>query len=681
MSSTFLAQNNINMLRNTISQIVGQGINFDQILIQKINEINSNMRNNPPGNMSLNNYVMKQNKRAISLVMNDQRLKQLVAQNRNHNNVPNNNHNNYQQNSTPNNNDNQHQNHTQPIQGATTSHHVFDPSRQIYREANTNVMDRPQLQNDMRRNLQMTERMNHFRENRDQMFPKQEDIDFTDDVPDNEEPADKLYESRLQQRQNEIQQQPQSVPIGEIRSQSLVPQPQAHIEPRQTLAHVEPRQTLAHIEPRQKKKSYYINIDSRYRDLSRFPNPTNFEITINKNQTAKTITELKDQHGNLIHESKRLTQPIISEGVNFIIPDNITEVECKQVIVPPKQIRINDFNGTRFNEPYLMLQIDELAKYSSSYLSNNGFAKLVPRNVGYAFVELETTGDHEICDTIPDNISMNSLTINLLKNNGLNYFRNVKDKIYIKGLYDQSIILQNGAEAKGLDIGDTLYFYDCSPSMDDVIFFNMTTKIKNINECEGVIYDIYDDKVISADHGRSRQDDVFVGTKNLMCITMEVLTNGGDNERNVYSDIDFKYVFPKLSSVGKFKTINGYQFLPNNVKDQFYFFLSFKSSGGQILNKLVKIHGFNRKGVIVEIPENFNKKSILKSGFVECDLRGRQNNNEDSLFYQGGHEIVDIDQKNSTLVLETEFNETECRQNDIFFIQSKLQTNFTFRIA
>ena len=400
MSSTFLAQNNINMLRNTISQIVGQGINFDQILVQKINEINSNMRNNPPSNMSLNNYVMQQNKRAISLVMNDPRLKQLVAQKRGQ---PVNNNNN--QNNAP---------HQQPIQGATTSHHVFDPSRQMYRDANTNVMERPQLQNDMRRNLQMTERMNQFRENRDQMFPKQEEIDFTDDVPENEEPADKLYESRLQQRQHEIQQQQQplqSVPISEIRSQSLVPQPLARNEPKQ--------QQQARNEPR-KKKSYYINIDSRHRDLYRFPNPTNFEITINKNQIAKTITELKDQHGNLIHESKRLSQPIISEGVNFKIPDNITEVECKQVIVPPKQVRVRglESNGTRFNEPYLMLEIDELAKYSSSYLSNKGFAKLVPKNINYAFVELETTGDHEICDTIPDNVALDSLTINLVRNNG-----------------------------------------------------------------------------------------------------------------------------------------------------------------------------------------------------------------------------------------------------------------------
>ena len=217
--------------------------------------------------------------------------------------------------------------------------------------------------------------------------------------------------------------------------------------------------------------------------------------------------------------------------------------------------------------------------------------------------------------------------------------------------------------------------------MDDVIFFNMTTKIKNIKDCEGVIYDIYDDKVISTESNRSRHNHVFDDAKNLMCITMEVLTNGGDNERNVYSDIDFKYVFPKLSSSGRFKTINGYQFLSDDIKDQFYFFLSFKSHGGQILNKLVKIHGFNKRGVIVEIPENFNKKNVLKSGFVECDLRGRQNNNEDSLFYQGGHEIVDIDQKNGTLTLETPFNETECRQGDVFFIQSKLQTNFTFRIA
>ena len=92
-----------------------------------------------------------------------------------------------------------HQN--QPMNNVGTSQHIFDPSRQMYREANTNVMDRPELQTKLRRNLKLTNRMNQFKDNRDQMFPKQEEIDFSDQMPENEEPADKLYQTMLKKRE------------------------------------------------------------------------------------------------------------------------------------------------------------------------------------------------------------------------------------------------------------------------------------------------------------------------------------------------------------------------------------------------------------------------------------------------------------------------------------------------
>ena len=98
-----------------------------------------------------------------------------------------------------------------------TSQHIFDPSRQMYRETNTNVMERPELQANLRRNLKLTNRMNRVRDNRDQMFPKQEEIDFSDKIPENEEPADKLYQTMLKKREEVINNsEPHSVPINQV---------------------------------------------------------------------------------------------------------------------------------------------------------------------------------------------------------------------------------------------------------------------------------------------------------------------------------------------------------------------------------------------------------------------------------------------------------------------------------
>ena len=112
-----------------------------------------------------------------------------------------------------------------------TSQHIFDPSRQMYRETNTNVMERPELQANLRRNLKLTNRMNRVRDNRDQMFPKQEEIDFSDKIPENEEPADKLYQTMLKKREEVINNsEPHSVPINQVLNMEERVNRQNHIE-------------------------------------------------------------------------------------------------------------------------------------------------------------------------------------------------------------------------------------------------------------------------------------------------------------------------------------------------------------------------------------------------------------------------------------------------------------------
>lgn len=663
MSSYFLTQHNINLLKNTLTQIIGNKIDFEQILMEKINGINSTINTKPPNNIPINNYIMQQNKKVISMVLGDRRL-----------------------NSNP--QHQQHQQHQQNIvyqnqsmNNVGTSQHIFDPSRQMYRETNTNVMERPELQTNLRRNLKLTNRMNQVRDNRDQMFPKQEEIDFSDKMPENEEPADKLYQTMLKKREEVINNsEPHSVPINQVLNMEERVNRQNHIEREQE---IENREVL-------RLQNYYINVDSKDRDLSLYPNPSEFKLEFNKERSnIRVISELKDRQGNIIHQSKRVVDN--NDRKNYDIPNKIKEIECKQVIIPPTYNKIPKLNitETNFNEPYLFLRIKEL---NGPYLSNNNFAKLIPKKNNFGFIEMETNGNHEIYKFEESN-NLPNLSLSLVKNNGFNYF-NCIDKLFVKNInYDKenellNIIIQDNHQEyprkykkklNNLNENDLLYFYDKSPLVDNVINFYTTVKVKNIKKCENILFNVYEDRVVS--ERDNTLDNLFNEKKELICVTMEVLTDS-NGDKNVYTDIDFKYVFAKLSSMkmnnyGVNRIIDG--------KHDFYFYLSYKNDG-QVYNEFSKIHGFSKKGVIIEKPDNFiikkNNRNIYRTGYLECEKGGRQNNDENSLFYKGGHEIVKIDSEDD-LIFSIDLGEQgkEFSQNDIFFIQHKLQTNFTFRIS
>ena len=94
-----------------------------------------------------------------------------------------------------------------------------------------------------------------------------------------------------------------------------------------------------------------------------------------------------------------------------------------------------------------------------------------------------------------------------------------------------------------LNENDLLYFYDKSPLVDNVINFYTTVKVKNIKKCENILFNVYEDRVVS--ERDNTLDNLFNEKKELICVTMEVLTDS-NGDKNVYTDIDFKYVFAKL---------------------------------------------------------------------------------------------------------------------------------------
>ena len=244
-------------------------------------------------------------------------------------------------------------------------------------------------------------------------------------------------------------------------------------------------------------QNYYINVDSKDRDLSSYPNPSEFKVEFNKERNnIRVISELKDRQGNIIHQSKRVVDN--KNTKNYNIPNKIKEIECKQVIIPPTYNKISKLNitETNFNEPYLFLKIKEL---NGPYLSNNNFAKLIPKKNNFGFIEMETNGNHEIYKFEESN-NLSNLSLSLVKNNGFNYF-NCVDKLFVKNInYDEekgllNIIIQDNHQEyprkykkklNNLNENDLLYFYDKSPLVDNVINFYTTVKVKNIKKCENI---------------------------------------------------------------------------------------------------------------------------------------------------------------------------------------------------
>jgi len=651
MSNLFLTQNNINILKTTLTQIIGNNIDFNDILTEAIHKTNNTLTNKPPNNMSLNNYILEKNKEVILLVMNDQKLKTILYNQQVRQQVR------QPVNQQPVNQQQDNQN---------ANNYIFDPNRQLYKDANKNIIENPELQRDMKRNIQLSDRLNQYKDNRDELIPKQKPIEFLDNIPENEEPAEKLYENILKERKNE----------------------QINNQPSQNNKNIQPNQ-LVNVN-QQIKKDYYINIDSRHRNLFLYPNPFNFQITFNKIiENHKIIPELTDQYGNIIYTSKRIFLLDINNENNFKLLNNISKIECKHVIIPIIDI-------LSFNEPYLILKIKELdsIRLDEPYLSMNCFAKLIPNKIHNNFVELLPVGSHEIFNNI-NNIKLDTLTFNIVKNNGLNYFNNLIDKLYVKNIEVNSngllnIYVQNkhfeysNKKINNLNIGDTLYFYDSSPLIDDIIFFNTIIRIKDIKKCNDIALNIYENEVLNINDSKL---DILINYRELMCITSEILIESNSN-KNVYNDIDFKYIFPKLSTNDQLKNIGNNNLLINSYNKQaYYIYISYKSSkyNGKIINNFLNIQGFNKKSLIIEIPDDFDidkdKNNIIKFGYVECNLKGRQNNDDKSLFYKGGHQIVNIDETNN-LNFSINISKNPSNNylpNQIFFIQHKFQSNLTIQ--
>ena len=665
MSSTFLSQFNIDLLKNTLQTHLGMNIEFDEILINRIGQINSTIEEKNIKKGELKKYILDLNKKVIALVMNDiitiQRQSMQKHREEQRNKASNN--------ATPNN------------VSRNTSSHIFDTNKQLHLSTNTNVMERPRMQPN--NNQKLDNKFNQMRDNREEMFPKQQEIDFSDKIPENELPTNELYNTMLKQRENELK----STPIQDLLNRNEIPEPIMTPSISNNIKDTKEERTRKVTRSEVVKlKNLYLDIDSRFRNLKNYKYSSNFQIDFNKKNDI-FFPELKVK-GITIYNSKR----IILNKNNIELPNNIKEIECIQAIVPLEENKIifNNEIGLEldstiektFNEPYLLLNIDELkSKYKSlNTLFNNTFTKLIPDKINQNFILLKSSGSYEV---YKDNINLDKLSLNLMKSNGKKYRSNneITDVLSVSNYeynYENniSIHLENNI-TKELKIGDLLYFYDNSPDFETAISFHDNVRIKSINVIDNLEYDLFNKKVVTKGQANNSDlNNIINEYGKLFLLNLEVMTNIEDKKK-IFSDVDMKTIFPELLKK-ELINFNLNQIIDEDLNE--YIVLGIRVNS-RIVNKYFKIIGFNRRALILLNEDNFNinKKDIMNINLIKDINEPKQNNNENSLFYIGGHKI--IGKKADTIILDLQDGKNNYKNKKIFLIEHKKQINYTFRIG
>ena len=266
-----------------------------------------------------------------------------------------------------------------------------------------------------------------------------------------------------------------------------------------------------------------------------------------------------------------------------------------------------------------------------------------------------------------------------MKSNGKKYKSNneITDVLSIVNYENNiSIHLENNV-TKELKIGDLLYFYDNSPDFETAINFHDNVIVKSINTINNLEYDLFSKKVVRKGlTNNSDLNNIINEYGKLFLLNLEVMTNIEDKKK-IFSDVDMKTIFPELLKK-ELINFNLNQIINEDINE--YIVLGIRVNS-RIVNKYFKILGFNRRALILLNEDNFNinKKDIMNINLIKDISEPKQNNNEDSLFYVGGHKI--IGKKADTIILDLQDDKTNYKNKKIFLIEHKKQINYTFRIG
>ena len=174
--------------------------------------------------------------------------------------------------------------------------------------------------------------------------------------------------------------------------------------------------------------------------------------------------------------------------------------------------------------------------------------------------------------------------------------------------------------------GDLIYFYNMMPNINDVIYFNKSIELEKTG----------------------------------------YLPKTKDNsKRHVYLTLKIK------------DSIIDFTKILNDFNSDMYLFISYNYKKSR-KNELCKIIDINEESIIIEKPKNYTASiNINRLGYAKNNVKGIQTNERNSLFNKDGYRILSTD-RGITINFPSKYAPKHC---NIFLIQEKMQTSFTFRIS
>jgi len=470
------------------------------------------------------------------------------------------------------------------------------------------------------------------------------------------------------------------------------------------------------------EKKFILTVDSADRNLYEYPLQTSFQVKLAPTGDNLLYNSYYDENNTLILYEKNISYGDGSKASINETFDNIKSIKLTAANVPNNLIYINGVDDKLsipiniFKDSYTYVVIPELrGPYkSNNTLSHNAFAKLIipPGSTGINITSSVESSFTILTTTVPSeyflydpilNGKLDKMTLNFFNKNG-HLFNFGIDKLFVEKFMEGSykyygncgekylttrLLIQNKNDeykkyctiyypnsspcnylnSNPILNSDLIYFYNTRPNYDQVIYLEEYVNISKL------VYDLPNNKLkISAYYSKKNETGE---TKHIQINFKDIIHGGIDNNILIYKN---------------------YYIVLYDKKTYKYYYL--------------KIESFSGKSIIVNY-SNTEKMSLseyknIKIGISKSNLRGINNDDPQSLFYNAGYNVLskgNID--NDTQIVDTSIDisnidnvsfiieinypynklpdylkdKTKYIPGEIFLIQEKMQISYTFEIT
>lgn len=754
INQLFYSENNKNAIKSTINNMIEKDIkvpvtiNYDNIILDTMKYVTSQVRSTPPDGMKKDEYIFLMNKKVYDIVkpIIQNNIINIKSKNDNKNDNINNKNDNI---------NNKYDNKKEKKVLNNDPTNLFDPILLKQFESPV-MMDYPTPSN-MNKELIDDNKLKSIENDRSTLIPKLKPIDFTVKDDNKDKPNTMLlynelltnYTSQINNIANQSvsNQTNHSTPI-ELLKNIETPietfnETYPSIEPFSSNSLIEPFSSNSSIEPFSSNssnknnfnndiqsytrnqiqklefsqtnissdkiiynepkynlidKTYYLIFDSKDRDLYEYPNPTSFQIKFNPAPTNYIYNSIYDEYNTLIINEKTISYGGGTNGSVGETFDNIKKISCLSALVPTNIITIGlkDTNKDTgiptniFKEPYLFLVVPEIkGPYRGGNLQTyNAFSKLLINygdnkysgpglyNLDNAFTCLYSDNEQFIYEPVKDG-KLDKMTLKLLNRDGIENNFGI-DKLYVEsfseGTYRYNgvcgdkflttivnIQYNNDEYTKYCSLynkigpcnilnnhsvteSDLLYFYNTLPDASNICFLEDNINVSKLKFKKNGTLEIF--------CSYQEEKEIFIHFKNL-------IPGGVNNDSKIYMN---------------------YYIVIYNISTNKYYYL--------------RINSFTNQSIIVDNLEGmpqFKNYSSLKVGILKNNLMGINDQNRNSLFSVEGNYVTSISVNDNIWSIEINYpynllpsylkDKNLYYPGNIFFIQSKLQINYTFSVT